>query len=455
MKELFQKPLLYYTLWIIATLLGAALILNLVAENIIFFILVLGLECFILLFLVHRLYRHYIKPTKKASNTIERLTEGKYDTRFHDDSNEIIGNLSRQINLLARELNDRFLEQQTQSNQLATVINNTESGLILINEKGYIQLVNRKFVSMFGSTSKDYNGYLYTDVIENEIIHKVVKKTFLYEKNIKEASTHYIGLNKYYYEIAGAPIFKEGNKLSGAVLVIYDITDMKQLELMRKDFVANVSHELKTPITSIKGFAETLLDNDSNKKMENEFLTIIYNESDRLQILIQDLLKLSKLEKEDFQLVLNKIHAQDMLKEIMPAIKVKAENAGIELFLHVAENLEFKADKDRVKQILINLLDNAINYTPEYGKVSLTIEKEDGYIHMLVADTGIGMKEKHVKRVFERFYRVDKARSRDTGGTGLGLAIVKHIVEVHEGEIQVDSEPDKGTHINVYLPDLV
>ncbi|WP_240473268.1 sensor histidine kinase [Oceanobacillus caeni] len=242
-------------------------------------------------------------------------------------------------------------------------------------------------------------------------------------------------------------------RLKGAVLVIHDITELKKLELMRKDFVANVSHELRTPITSIRGFAETLLEDDlKNKEVAKEFLTIIYNESDRMQLLIEDLLTLSRLEQENVQLVVNEIDVEGLLKDIIPAYQMKARKKKISIAFSMDEKLNFKADKEKIKQIIINLLDNAIHYTQEQGKVFLTIDSTEEYVHIHVSDTGMGIDKAALPRIFERFYRVDKARSRNTGGTGLGLAIVKHIVDVHDGKIVIDSEINKGTDIHIYLP---
>lgn len=289
--------------------------------------------------------------------------------------------------------------------------------------------------------------------MENEVFHKTVQNAFLYEKNIKEEFSLYIGLDQHYYEIQGVPIFNEYNRLKGAVIVIHDITELKKLEIMRKDFVANVSHELRTPITSIRGFSETLLEGELNdKEAAEQFLNIIYKESNRMQLLIEDLLTLSRLEDENFHLVLNKFNMKELLDEILPPLLLKMKEKQLTFSSSIEENLELKADMEKIKQIFINLIDNAIHYTPECGKISITVTSTSEYVHIKVSDTGIGIENKALPRIFERFYRVDKARSRNTGGTGLGLAIVKHIVEVHDGKIEIDSEVNKGTNMHVYLP---
>ncbi|MBP1968868.1 two-component system phosphate regulon sensor histidine kinase PhoR [Virgibacillus natechei] len=452
MKALFTKPLFSYVLGVLILLVSTGFVLSLLTDNYIILSAVLLTTYVILIIFMLHIFTTYIKPIKKVTKTVDEMVKGNYRARFHYNEQGDIGKLSSKVNLLARNLSELSIQEQMHSEQLSSVINNTESGLVLIDERGYIHLVNRKFISLFGETTKDYNGYLYYEVINNEHIHETIQNTFLYEKKMKEAFTHYKGVHKHYLEIVGAPIFNERNMLKGAVLVLYDITELKKLELMRKDFVANVSHELKTPITSIKGFSETLLDSEfDDDQSRNEFLGIIYNESHRLQLLIEDLLSLSNLEKEDFQLDLSEVQTKALANEVVPALKYKAEQNQIHFTMQI-EDITFTADKERIKQVFINLVDNAIHYTPDSGEVTLLVDATEEHVHIKVEDTGMGMEQKILPRIFERFYRVDKARSRNTGGTGLGLAIVKHIVEVHGGEITIDSELDKGTAVHVYLP---
>lgn len=402
--------------------------------------------------LIIRLFKNYIEPVEKATATLKEIRKGNFRVRFHFTRNELVGDLSNHINKMARELTELSLQEQIQSEQLSTLIDNTESGLLLIDEKGYIHLVNRKFSKIFGQHEKDYVGTLYYDALENKTIQETIQNVFLYETKVKESFKHHIGIEEMYIEISAAPIINERNMLKGAVLVLHDITEMKKLEGMRKDFVANVSHELRTPITSIKGFSETLLDGEiHDRETTQTFLEIIYNESDRIQNLIEDLLALSKLESESFQLVLQKFSSIQLIESLKPGLEYKANQKGITLKTSI-EDIEIKADRDRISQVIINLLDNAMNYTSENGEVTLRIFKDAESVKIEVTDTGIGIPQKEIARIFQRFYRVDKARARDSGGTGLGLAIVKHIVEVHDGEILVDSTLNQGTTIRVSIP---
>src|SRR5699024_2929282 len=225
--------------------------------------------------------------------------------------------------------------------------------------------------------------------------------------------------------------FNEYNVLKGAVLAISDISDFKRLELMRKDFVANVSHELKTPITSIRGFAETLLDDQAlDEATQRQILHIIHEESERIYHLIDDLLTLSKLERDSLVLDKDMFQLDRLIRETESVISIQAKEKNISLQMDVKNKVMIYADQQKIKQVLLNLLMNAISYTQKGGTVSVQLEeKKDETVMVSIKDTGIGIEEKRIPRLFERFYRVDKARSRETGGTGLGLAIVKHIIE--------------------------
>src|SRR5690625_2456212 len=453
MKNIFTKKKIGYIVLITFVVVLSGFILFPVVSNYYVLSAVLVIQWIILLIIMYFFYDKYVKPIEVASDTMDKLLQGNYHARVHHRMDGTIGELNTKINALARNLSALTIQEQIQAEQLSTVIENSESGLVFIDEKGYIHVVNRKFTSMFGKSSIDYIGHLYYDVLENEQIHHTVQETILYEKHVKHLFSVINEEEKVYLEIVGAPIFNERNMFKGAVLVIYDITEFKNLEVMRKDFVANVSHELKTPITSIKGFAETLLDgagDDPNAR--NQFLNIIFDESNRIQLLIEDLLILSRLEKDGAVLTIAPIHVDFLIDEILPIVEQQASDKNITVHSDVEQGIVFQADEEKIKQILLNLLMNAIGYTAEKGTITLTISDVGERVRFTVSDSGIGIAKENLPRIFERFYRVDKARSRDTGGTGLGLAIVKHIVEIHEGEINVDSEIDKGTTFTVYIP---
>ncbi len=240
----------------------------------------------------------------------------------------------------------------------------------------------------------------------------------------------------------------------GLMCFFRDVTEEKKVEKIKRDFVSNVSHELRTPLANIKGYTETLLDGAiEDRETARSFLRIIEKHTARMTRLIDDLLILSSLETQEMPISPSSIDMADVVSSVIQGLKKQAEDKGIELSLELSSpSLPVRADKERMEQVLINLIDNAIKYTPEGGKVKVSARKEDSKIRVDVEDTGIGIPAKDIPRIFERFYRVDKARSRELGGTGLGLAIVKHIILSHRGKVWVTSEVGKGSRFSFTLP---
>jgi two-component system phosphate regulon sensor histidine kinase PhoR len=262
----------------------------------------------------------------------------------------------------------------------------------------------------------------------------------------------------------GVPMY-EGNESNGDVRVfkgmlflLQDVTDIRRLEVMRSEFVANVSHELKTPIAAVKGFAETLLTGGvQDEETARSFLKIIYDEGDRLNRLIGDILDLSKIESRRVLLEYEPVHVKDLFDRIFEVLHSSASKKSISMQHNIADYIFIEGDEDRLRQIFMNLLSNAISYTPEGGRVRVEAKidhenEENERIIITVSDTGIGIPKKDLPRIFERFYRVDKARSRSSGGTGLGLSIVKHLVELHHGTITVESKVGEGSSFILDLP---
>lgn len=453
MKQLFSKKVISYALFVFLIIGLTGVILLPVTTNYFMLFSVLVIEFIIFLIFIAQFFDKYIRPIEKTSRTMDKLIEGNFHARVHQQMNGTIGELSQKINVLARNLSKLTIQEQIQAEQLSTIIENSESGLVLIDEKGYVHIVNRKFQAIIDQPSQDFIGDLYYDVFQNEVFQAVVQEAFLYEKRAKKEFSFVQHGETVYVEMVGAPIFNERNLLRGAVLVMNDITEFKHVEIMRKDFVANVSHELKTPITSIKGFAETLLDSAlPDRETQEQFLKIIYEESDRIQLLIEDLLHLSQLEKEDSTLQLDEVQLDSLIENVLQIIAATASDKAITLQTDIQPKIILQADEEKLKQLLLNLLTNAISYTPPQAKINLAVHKQDETVVLQITDEGIGIESKNIPRIFERFYRVDTARSRDTGGTGLGLAIVKHIVELHQGHIDVSSEYGKGTTFKVTLP---
>ncbi|MEX2561444.1 MAG: ATP-binding protein, partial [Pirellulales bacterium] len=253
----------------------------------------------------------------------------------------------------------------------------------------------------------------------------------------------------------GTALRDAGGHSIGAVIVLNDVSRLRQLENMRRDFAANVSHELKTPVTSIKGFVETLLDGAMRDSQDSErFLRIIARQADRLDSIIEDLLSLSRIEKEGdaADLVLTLAELRGVLESALHDCDSKASERGIRIALSCDDGLQARINPPLLEQAVTNLLDNAIKYSEPAGEVQLSGQTAGGEVLIVVRDQGCGIAEEHLSRLFERFYRVDKARSRKLGGTGLGLAIVKHIVLAHRGQVTVESAPSAGSTFTIHLP---
>ncbi|WHY33352.1 ATP-binding protein [Cytobacillus firmus] len=414
----------------------------------------LGLSLFLIILLGSRITARYTKPIESATQVAIELTKGNYRARTYEDQEDETGMLSKSINVLARNLQEMVKSQEMQQDRLGALIENMGSGLILIDSRGYINLVNRPYKEVFNVNPSEYLYKLYYEVIEHKGITEVVEEIFMTEQKVKKQLIIPVNIERRYFEVYGVPIIGTNDEWKGILLVFHDITELKKLEQMRKDFVANVSHELKTPITSIKGFSETLLDGAmENKQTLNDFLNIILKESDRLQSLIQELLDLSKIEKQGFSLSIQQLDLADVLEDVVAIMKGKAAEKEIVLeYKREEKPVYIEGDVHRLKQVFINIISNAISYTPNQGVVYISSADSDRTVLTEIRDTGIGIEAGEIPRIFERFYRVDKARSRNSGGTGLGLAIVKHLVEAHKGTISVKSEVGKGTAFIIELP---
>ncbi|MBM4762527.1 ATP-binding protein [Bacillus sp. B15-48] len=412
----------------------------------------LGLALVVIVLLVVKITSRYTKPIESATNVAIELAKGNYRARTYEDHIDETGMLSASINILARNLQDLMKSQEMQQDRLSTLIENMGSGLILVDGHGYINLINKPYKEIFNVNPDQYLYKLYHEVVEHKEISSLIEEIFMTEQKTKKQVVLLLGFERRHFEVYGVPIIGTNNVWKGVLLVFHEITELKKLEQVRKDFVANVSHELKTPITSIKGFSETLLDGAMNdKKALESFLTIILKESDRLKILIEDLLELSRIEQTGYRLNLGKVNMNDLVSEAMTILKARADGKKIAFQHHSTDCETIIGDQDKLKQVMINLLTNAITYTPNGGLISVEVNETSDSVILFVKDTGIGMEKEEISRIFERFYRVDKARSRNSGGTGLGLAIVKHIIEAHKGNIQVSSDVGKGTTFKITL----
>lgn len=412
----------------------------------------LGFVLMTLIILVVRYSHQFSKPIEDITQVAIELSKGNYKARTYTESNEMTTMLSQAMNVLAKNLQEITMQQEMQQDRLNTLIHNIGSGVVLINSRGHVNLINKTFKETFYVDASNFMGELYYDAFKHKEIIEIVEEIFLREVKVRKQIILPLSIERKHFEIYGAPIIGINHEWKGIVLVFHDISELKKLEQVRKDFFANVSHELKTPITSIKGFTETLLDGAmENEELCKNFLNIILTESERMQSLIQDLLDLSKIEQQNFKLDRSNVSVQKIIEDVIQMIIQKAEEKNIEFKTYIKSPLIVNADKLRLKQVFINLMDNAIHYTPAGGKVFITASETNDQVTVRVNDTGVGIGKEDISRIFERFYRVDKARSRNSGGTGLGLAIVKHLVEAHKGKVNVESKLGQGTSFIVTL----
>jgi two-component system phosphate regulon sensor histidine kinase PhoR len=335
--------------------------------------------------------------------------------------------------------------------QQQVLFNSMLEGLLLLDRNRKIYLANRAFKNLFG-LKIELRGKTVMEALRVHELAELVERAEA-EKQVLDYELKLPDLSERWLQVNAAIISNSAGEREGTILVFHDLTRLKQLERTRQEFVANVSHELRTPLSLIKGYVETLLDGARNDPaIAERFLKIIERNTQRLDLLIQDLLTISALESERIKLNLQPVELRSLVEKIFTDLKPPADNKNIELVSQLPE-LTATADVNRLEQVLANLVDNAIKYGRAQGKVVVGGKKLDaGRLEIFVQDDGPGIPAESLDRVFERFYRVDKARSRDQGGTGLGLSIVKHIVQAHGGEVWVKSELGKGATFCFTLP---
>lgn len=386
------------------------------------------------------------RPLRDMADAAARIGHGGSKARIPVASNDEIGMLAGVLNDMSERIEDQVQRLSAEKQRLDTILSSMGEGVMVTAPDGVITLVNPAFRRLF-SISGEVEGKKLVEISRHpdlleafNDLGKPDQDELLREISIQPNDvtlfTHWVPLNV------------DGVR-QGIVAVFHDISDLKKAENMRRDFVANVSHELRTPVTIIKGYAETLLSGtlESDPLRATRFVEIISSHSERLTNLVNDILTLSSLESKEALLELNPIDVSGTIAKACVLLQERAAQKNIAISMESAGHAvpRVMADQGRLEQVVVNLLENAIKYTPDGGSVRLFTEEEDTFIRVSVADSGIGIPFKDLPRIFERFYRVDEARTREQGGTGLGLAIVKHIVQLHGGTVSVTSEPGRGS----------
>ncbi len=373
------------------------------------------------------------RPVLELRNAARKIASGDFSIRVRRMEEAELRGLADSFNDMTEKLSRYFDSTVRHKDELEGIISSMSEGLLLLDSEGRIVIVNASAKEILGSLSTE--GRFYWEILRSESLKSIFGST------LTHAQTE--------LEISGRVFLASATRvISGHVLIFHDITDMKKIEQMKKDLVVNISHELRTPLTAIKGFVETILDDARDE--QREYLNIVKRHTDRLINIVEDLLVLSELEDRAVSMSVEKIELGALISSVETLFEPRARQKGLLLKTSV-EPVVISADSFRIEQLLTNLIDNAIKYT-EKGEVSVGVKKEAGNAVITVRDTGIGIPKEHLSRIFERFYVVDKSRSRSVGGTGLGLSIAKHIVSLHNGRITAESIPLTGTVFTVTLP---
>jgi two-component system phosphate regulon sensor histidine kinase PhoR len=391
------------------------------------------------------------KPLNRIIYSAKKFSKGELKHKILVDSSDELGELARVLNEMSQNIEDKIKEIELQNQHLAAILQSMVEGIIVVDKDSRVISVNRPAEEIFEIKQEEVKDKLFLEVVSNNEIDDVISEVLRFG-SFKSKELSLVWPIKKVFKLDASPIF-ENKEITGCLLVVHDFTEIRKLEVMRKDFVANVSHELKTPLTTIKGFVDTLKEGAfEDKKNALNFLNIISEHTLRLENLINDLLSLSHIESKEIILKKTFFDICALVDNVLKSFQFNLDKNNIIVENKLNNPLLVFADKDKITQVINNLVDNAMKFNKENGSIKIYSLKEDSFVKIFIEDSGIGIPKEDLPRIFERFYRVDKARSRDMGGTGLGLSIVKHIVELHNGSVGVDSIEGSGSKFYFILP---
>ncbi|MDD2671042.1 MAG: ATP-binding protein [Syntrophales bacterium] len=398
-------------------------------------------------------YRYY-SPIKEMEDFTEKLREGKEPGSLLIRKNDELGQLAKNINFLVEELQSQIRSVSEEKGKLIAAFASMSEGVLLLNGDNKIEIYNRAFRKMIAAEYGEAAGKTLMEAFRNIELQKAFESFRAARQPVREeivlGEISPMTFNISISSVAGLPGGEEKT-----LIVFHDVTRVKKLERMRVDFVANVTHEIKTPLTAILGFIETLEGGAiEDRETALRFLGIISRHAERMNRLLEDLLTISNIELGEIKFYFESVSLSGIAESVLPMIESRAGEKGLAVSRDVPETTPpVRADRDRLVQILLNVLDNALKFTPAPGRISVSASREGGqWVVLRVADTGVGVPKSEISRLGERFYRVDKTRSRELGGTGLGLSIVKHLMQAHQGKMEIESQLGQGTTVSLYFP---
>jgi two-component system phosphate regulon sensor histidine kinase PhoR len=414
----------------------------------------LGAGALLALGLTYRLARRIGEALAEISAIARKMAAGELQQRVPVSPPRELAELGRAFNSMAARVREIVGQLWQERNKLVTILKKMTDGMVLTDADGRITLLNPAAQRILGLNADAVAGRTLLETTLNYPLHAMIEQAVRDRKEVSdEVRVTLDAVRTLQLQAYAAPVESEAGVAEGAMLVLHDLTELRRLEEVRKQFVANASHELRTPLTAIKMTTETLLlGAKEHPEDRDRFLAMINTETDRLVALVNDLLDLSRIESGATQVHLEPIAVRPLIAEVREEMMGRAQERGQSLSMEAPEGLVARADASAMRQILLNLVDNALKYTPTGGRVEIAAAPAGERVLIAVRDTGIGIPRADIHRIFERFYRVDKARSRQLGGTGLGLAIVKHLLEAQLGTITVESELNRGSTFTVNIP---
>ncbi|MDX1388556.1 MAG: ATP-binding protein [Acidobacteriota bacterium] len=395
--------------------------------------------------------RRLSKPVEWMADAAERAAGGDLEIEISRYGEAEIARLAVAVNRMKQALVEKIAELETEQERLASVVSGMREGLLLVGPDRRIRIANAAIRQIF-LLPTDPVGHLVAEVIRHPAVIEEVETALAEHREIGETVLRMDGAGRS-FELHVTPLGEPGTSSHGVLVLLFDITRLERLEDVRRSFVANVSHELRTPLTSIKAFVETLRDDElSDRDNAVRFLEIIQKHTDRMGALIDDLTDLSLIETGSISLEMQRVDAREVVEDVTEQLEALAESRGVEIVVGMPSGFFVRADRRRLEQVLTNLVENAIKFNRDGGSVRIEGRMQDGRPEITIADDGPGIPADHQQRIFHRFHRVDKDRSREAGGTGLGLAIVKHLVRLHGGQVRLDSELGHGSRFTIELP---